>query len=835
LLIAISFGSSFAVQELLSQGADFMTVDADGVNVLQHAVKYSNTLKVLVKCVEDIGDLKALISYGDKRKATALHYAAHYGNKSDVSLLSAKGASQAAGDQNGAIPLHLASGRGHLPIVGQLCATAPRTINAVDLSGRTPLHIACLYGKPKVAQHLIENGATLLQDRDGRSAFHCAAWCGSIECLKVLLASFPSDLNTVDAEKATALHLAVVADHPDVTEFLLDNGASVTDNEIGQNCLDVAINKCFEGCAYTIVRHERWKETMKPLDTKVRMNRQKSQLQRMVEKIPDAAMIVMDRCIETSGSDSDRKQTYDFSYILGLANGVAQIPALASVRLFEAMLKFKRKSCLAHPLCIEFLNCKWRKFGAVIVLANILIYLLFMILLMAMVVFLPPYSPNHLGHEENLARLVDAMKLADHDNRTYLSGHEKIFYCYGSPGIRLALLVAVCLCVLKEVLPMWYLGRRYFIRISNITELAVYAMAITFLDPLAIIVRDLDIPLDMCPWSMWCIAAVATFLGWIVLFLNFQRLPHIGIYFAMVISMVKTTLQFVIVASLFVMSFGLAFFMLLNNEPAFSTGGLSLIRTSLMTVGDLSYGNILPTFLSKGGNLSHYFQQLNTEYGHFLFVPHLPSLSHTARVYYSDPDRYHYNEVLFSSLAYVMFLIFCLLMPVVVLNTLIGLAVGNIEASRKNAAYRQIQMQVKLLIDLETALPPWFVSRIQMRYSQHSTGEGTMRHWLRHATQAANQPEPELKLSRETQLEEIRHNIHMLHGWLTDLDQNMQGHLSILKCLAECLKRKLPSRTIDFRDTEKETDKGDSGSERDLVKANWSEPSVSLSYEEDIV
>jgi hypothetical protein len=63
----------------------------------------------------------------------------------------------------------------------------------------------------------------------------------------------------------------------------------------------------------------------------------------------------------------------------------------------------------------------------------------------------------------------------------------------------------------------------------------------------------------------------------------------------------------------------------------------------------------------------------------------------------------------------------------------------------------------------------------------------------------------------------------------------MQGHLSILKCLAECLKRKLPSRTIDFRDTEKETDKGDSGSERDLVKANWSEPSVSLSYEEDIV
>jgi hypothetical protein len=41
-----------------------------------------------------------------------------------------------------------------------------------------------------------------------------------------------------------------------------------------------------------------------------------------------------------------------------------------------------------------------------------------------------------------------------------------------------------------------------------------------------------------------------------------------------------------------------------------------------------------------------------------------------------------------------------------------------------------VTVQVKLLIDLETALPPWFVSRIQMRYSQHSTGEGTMRHWV---------------------------------------------------------------------------------------------------------
>lgn len=68
--------------------------------------------------------------------------------------------------------------------------------------------------------NLIENGAALLpyvsvlvaailtvsrpflgRDRDGRTAFHGAAWHGSIDCLKVLLTSFPTHLNSVDVEK----------------------------------------------------------------------------------------------------------------------------------------------------------------------------------------------------------------------------------------------------------------------------------------------------------------------------------------------------------------------------------------------------------------------------------------------------------------------------------------------------------------------------------------------------------------------------------------------------------------------------------------------------------
>lgn len=517
--------------------------------------------------------------------------------------------------------------------------------------------------------------------------------------------------------------------------------------------------------------------------------------------------------------------------MLGLTDASAQTPAITSVQLLQAMLKFKRTSCLAHPLCVEFLNCKWRKFGAAIVIANILVYLHFLILLMALVISFPTYSTDPLLHEDSLARLVEVVKIAKDDNRTYLNNNEKLQYCYGHSQLRIALIVAVTLCLLKEILPMWYRGWQYFKHFSNITELTVYVLTFVFLDPTAVLLHDIDIPLDTCPRSLWQVAAMITFLGWIVLLLNFQRLPYMGIYIGMLISMVTTTIQFVIVASLFVLGFGLAFFMLLNNEPTFGSGGLSLMKTVLMTVGDLNYEAILPTiFVSDRGNISYYHHQLNTTYRQFPFVLRLPNISDVVTESSNDGTVDLNTDVLFSSLAYVMFVIFCLLMPIVVLNTLIGLAVGDIETSRKNAAFKQIHIQMELLVQLETALPPWFLSLIQVTYSQQSSAEG-IKHWIHRATMAADVPDQEGKSPSALQLVEINNNIHMLNEWLTNLEFNMQQHLSLLKTLAECVKRQQTLTRPIVSKLQSVSDKGDVESETDLVE----EPSAPLSDEEDAV
>ena len=111
---------------------------------------------------------------------------------------------------------------------------------------------------------------------------------------------------------------------------------------------------------------------------------------------------------------------------------------------------------------------------------------------------------------------------------------------------------------------------QYFYSPSNVCEIVVYGLTFVFLDPYGVLLHDLNIPQDSCPKIVWEIAAVTVFLAWTLLLVNFQRyqmymanamennpidklyccccccccrMPHVGIYIVMIISMVKTMIQ----------------------------------------------------------------------------------------------------------------------------------------------------------------------------------------------------------------------------------------------------------------------------------------------------
>lgn len=72
----------------------------------------------------------------------------------------------------------------------------------------------------------------------------------------------------------------------------------------------------------------------------------------------------------------------------------------------------------------------------------------------------------------------------------------------------------------------------------------------------------------------------------------------------------------------------------------------------------------------------------------------------------------HQNELLFPVPAFLILALFMILMPILLMNLLIGLAVGDIESVRRNAQLKRLAMQVVLHTELERKLPAVWLEKV---------------------------------------------------------------------------------------------------------------------------
>jgi len=100
-------------------------------------------------------------------------------------------------------------------------------INAKDLGGATPLHLACWFGDhPLLVETLLAKGADPDANTDLLStALHFAASSGSVDCMRVLLKS-GLELEAKNAFGSTALLVSVARNRLEAVRFLLDYGAA---------------------------------------------------------------------------------------------------------------------------------------------------------------------------------------------------------------------------------------------------------------------------------------------------------------------------------------------------------------------------------------------------------------------------------------------------------------------------------------------------------------------------------------------------------------------------------------------------------------------------------
>lgn len=151
------------------------------------------------------------------------------------------------------------------------------------------------------------------------------------------------------------------------------------------------------------------------------------------------------------------------------------------------------------------------------------------------------------------------------------------------------------------------------------------------------------------------------FLAWMNLLLFIRKLPFLGIYVVMFTDIFGTFLRFFTVFLLFIIAFALGFYTVLRNQGPFSSPSSSLLKTTVMMIGELEFDNIFHS---------------------------------------GDPSMLPYPEV-----TYVLFVLFLILMTILVMNLLLGLAVDDIKAVQDQAILKRLAMQTQLVLDVESVIP----------------------------------------------------------------------------------------------------------------------------------
>jgi len=166
--------------------------------------------------------LKADVKARDIAEYTPLHYASIGGHKSAVKQLLNEGADVDAQGRDGMSSIHLAAKLGHFKIVRLLLLRSAR-VGIHDNARRTPLHWAAYNSQHEVVDLLLQNNAsTDARDDYERTPLLLATlgWKNNKTVQKLL--DYHADKNTVDRDKRTAFHLAAEKNLVDLVEFLFD-------------------------------------------------------------------------------------------------------------------------------------------------------------------------------------------------------------------------------------------------------------------------------------------------------------------------------------------------------------------------------------------------------------------------------------------------------------------------------------------------------------------------------------------------------------------------------------------------------------------------------------